>query len=102
MSGNPRVRQVVDADRRLVILRLLVEYRGALNSSTLLEGVRAWDHRYVDRPMLLDDLHWLEFRDLVTLDDLGSNVLDAAITPKGERAAGGNEWVEDVARPDKG
>ncbi len=101
MSGNSRVRQAIDADRRLVILRLLVEYRGALNSSTVIEGVRAWDHRYIDRPMILDDLRWLEMRGLVTLEPLDATVLDAAITPKGERTAAGTEWVEGVARPAK-
>ena len=97
--SNARVHANIDADRRLVELRLLVEYRGALNSSTLESGLRVW-HRYVDRALVLDDLRWLERRRLVTLEDLGRDVLDASITPKGERVAAGEEWVEGVARPE--
>lgn len=96
-----KVNEVIVADRRLVILRLLVEYRGALNSSALESGLRPY-HSYIDRAMVRDDLRWLELRDLVALEDLGRDVLDVRVTPKGERAADGKEWVEGVARPSKG
>lgn len=96
---NSKVQATIDADRRLVILRLLVDYRGALNSSTLDAALRAWGHRYVDRALILDDMRWLERRSLVNLEDLGRDVMDAMITPKGERTAAGTEWVEGVARP---
>ena len=99
---SDKVREAINADRRLVILRLLVEYRGALNSSTLENGVRAWDHHYVDRDMITGDCRWLEQRGLVVVEELRSDVLDVAITPKGERAAKGEEWVDGVARPAKG
>lgn len=91
-------REVINADRRLVILRLLVEYRGALNSSALEGALRPW-HSYIDRAMVRDDLRWLELRELVNLEDLGRDVSDVRVTPKGERAASGREWVEGVARP---
>ncbi len=99
---NSKVQATITADRRLVILRLLVEYRGALNSSTLESAVRAWGHRYVDRDMIHGDMRWLELRDLVKLEDLGHQVTEATLTPKGERAAAGDEWVEGVARPAEG
>lgn len=96
-----KVNEVITADRRLVILRLLVEYRGSLNSSALEAGLREY-HKYIDRAMVRDDLRWMELRGLVSLEDLGRDVLDAAVTPKGERTAKGAEWVEGVARPSKG
>ena len=101
MSANAKVRQTMDADRRLVILRTLVEYRGALNSSALESGIRAWGHKYIDRDMILGDCKWLEVRGLVTLEELSSTVLEITVTPKGERAADGSEWVEGIARPSK-
>jgi len=99
---SDKAREAINADRRLVILRLLVEYRGALNSNTLENGVRAWNHRYVDRDLITGDCRWLEARGLVAVEELRSDVLDVAITPKGERAAKGEEWVDGVARPAKG
>ena len=95
-----KANEVITADRRLVILRLLVEFRGALNSSALESGLRPY-HSYIDRAMVRDDLRWLELRDVVTLEDLGRNVWDIRVTPKGERTADGREWVEGIARPSK-
>lgn len=97
--SNDLVRKGIDADRRLVILRLLLEYRGALNSSALESAIRAWGHKYIDRPMIIDDLRWLERRGTIKVEDLGSDVLEAKLTPKGERAAAGDEWIEGIARP---
>lgn len=99
--SNDRVRAGVDADRRLVILRLLVEYRGALNSAVLEEGVRAWDHRYIDRSLINDDARWLAARSLVEVETLRPDVLEVVITARGERAASGDEWVDGVARPSR-
>lgn len=93
-----KAKEVIIADRRLVILRLLVEFRGALNSSALESALRQW-HAYIDRDMVRDDLRWLELRDLVALEDLGRDVSEVRVTPKGERTAQGREWVEGVARP---
>ncbi len=93
-----KAKEVINEDRRLVILRLLVEYRGALNSSALESALRAY-HSYLDRAMVRDDLRWLELRDLVALEDLGRDVSEVRVTPKGERTASGREWVEGVARP---
>jgi hypothetical protein len=99
MSQNSRVQETINADRRLVILRLVVDYRGALNSSMLDGALRAWGHRYIDRAMIADDLKWLEMRQCVCLEDLGSNITEVTLTPKGERVATGEEWLTGVARP---
>jgi hypothetical protein len=97
--SNPLVQKKIDEDRRLVILRLLLDYRGALNSSSLESAVRAWGHKYIDRAMIADDLAWLQLRDTVQLENLGSNVLEVTLKPKGERVALGEEWLTGVARP---
>lgn len=88
----------MNADRRLVILRLLVEYRGALNSSALESSLRAF-HRYIDRAMVNDDLEWLKLRDLVKLETLSGSVREVSVSAKGERVALGQEWVGGIARP---
>lgn len=99
MSENGHVREKINEDRRLVILRLLVDFRGALNSSSLESAVRAWGHKYIDRALIADDLQWLQARGCVSLDELGSHVVEAILTPKGERAATGEEWITGIARP---
>lgn len=99
MSHNPIVQQKIDEDRRLVILRLLADYRGALNSSSLESAVRAWGHKYIDRAMIADDLSWLATRGAVRVEDLGSSIQEVSLTAKGERVASGEEWLTGVARP---
>lgn len=99
MTHNHIVREKINEDRRLVILRLLTDYRGALNSSTLESSVRAWGHKYIDRALIIDDLEWLSVRGVVRTEALGSNVFEAILTPKGERVAAGEEWLTGVARP---
>lgn len=99
MTENVHVREKINEDRRLVILRLLAEYRGALNSSSLESAVRAWGHKYIDRAMITDDLQWLSFRACVKLEELGAHVVEVVLTPKGERAAEGQEWISGIARP---
>lgn len=96
-----KVNEVINADRRLVILRLLAEYKGSLNSSALEAGLREY-HGYIDRAMVRDDLKWLELRGLVTTEELGRDVLDVDVTAEGERVAEGRARVEGVARPSKG
>jgi hypothetical protein len=99
MGENVHVRERINEDRRLVILRLLVDYRGALNSSSLESAVRAWGHKYIDRAMITDDLHWLQARGCVKLDVLGAHIVEVCLSPKGERAATGEEWITGIARP---
>jgi hypothetical protein len=97
--NNPIVQQKIDEDRRLVILRLLADYRGALNSSSLESAVRAWGHKYIDRALIADDLAWLATRHAVRTEDLGGHVLEVTLTAKGERVSRGEEWLTGVARP---
>jgi hypothetical protein len=97
--SNPVVQQKIDEDRRLVILRLLADYRGALNSSSLESAVRAWGHKYIDRALIADDLAWLAMRGAVRVEELGSHVSEVTLTAKGERVASGEEWLTGVARP---
>jgi hypothetical protein len=95
---NP-AQSAISADRRLVVLRILNDYQGTLNTAPLEEGLRAWGHRYVDRNMVLDDVRWLAHRELVTFEVLCPDVLEVTLTPTGERVATGKQRVEGVARP---
>ncbi len=53
--SNEQVRRAYDAQRRLVELRLLGEYGGALNSATMETAVRAWGFAVVDRDLVNGD-----------------------------------------------
>ncbi|WP_374569673.1 hypothetical protein [Phenylobacterium sp.] len=96
------------ADRRLVILRLLVEARGEAGESALEKGLLMLGHRAgVDRQAVLDDLALLadEERECVVLDrydGAGGTVTIAAITKRGVAVAEGRISVKGVASPSLG
>lgn len=97
---DEQVREEVAAERRLVELRLLLEYAGALNTSTMEIGLKSWGLRYVDRPMIRDDYRWLAHRGLVAIEEKGDHLI-AAIQPRGIRVARGQDMVDGVAVPSR-
>jgi hypothetical protein len=91
------------ADRRLVILRLLVEARGEAGESALEKGLRALGHRVgVDRDAVRADLEALKERMCVVTDMVDDRILIAKITKRGVAAANGSIVVEGVAEPSMG
>lgn len=86
-------------DRRLVILRVLVEmptYRA--NSSVLHAVLGEWGHE-PSRDQVKSELRWLEEQQLVTLDDIGGgSVLLAKLTERGVDVAEGRARVDGVKR----
>ena len=100
--SNAKVQNGIDGLRRLAILQLLVKYRGALNTLTMESSLRARKHHYIDRSMVNDDFRWLETRSLVDVEEIETRLLGVSITPRGERCAAGDEWVDGVDRPDRG
>ena len=86
-------------DRRLVILRVLVEmptYRA--NSSVLHTVLGEWGHE-PSRDQVKSELRWLEEQQLVTLDDVGEgSVLLAKLTERGIDVAEGRARVDGVKR----
>ncbi|MCY1297674.1 hypothetical protein D9M70_471250 [compost metagenome] len=87
-------------DRRLVILRILVEmpaYRA--NSSVLHTVLQEWGHEPT-RDQVKTELRWLQEQQLVDLDEVGDGaVLLAKLTERGADVAAGRARVDGVKRP---
>lgn len=90
-------------DRRLVILRLLIEARGSAGESVLEKGLKALGHRIgVDRDAVRADLRFLETAGCVEVEFFQDKVMVAALTRRGEACAEGNIAVDGVAQPSIG
>ncbi len=95
--------EVVAADRRLVILRLLVEARGEAGESVLEKGLNLLGHRVgVTRDSVREDLRFLGDRDLVMVEFFQDKVMIAKITRRGVACAKGDIVVDGVAEPSIG
>lgn len=87
-------------DRRLCILRLLVEAKGSTNDSNLEVGLHALGHRRgITREVIRADLRWLADADLVTTELVMTKVVVAEITRRGLNVANGDETVPGVKQP---
>mgnify|MGYP001080870672 CR=1 FL=1 len=90
----------IEADRRLVILRLLVENRGEAGESAIQAGLSMWGHRTnVTRDVVRGDLKALKALDCVELEYVGDRFMVAQITERGRDAARGAITVAGVAEP---
>jgi DNA-binding transcriptional ArsR family regulator len=95
--------QHVEADRRLVILRLLVENRGEAGESAIQAGLSMWGHRTnVTRDVVRGDLKALKDRDCVELEYVQDRFMVARITERGRDVARGAISVAGVAEPSGG
>lgn len=87
-------------DRRLCLLRLLVEAGGSANESVLHAAVQQLGHRRgVTREVVREDLDWLRQRHLVTEEFFEDKVIVAVITARGVNVANGDEQVDGVKLP---
>ncbi|MGA7673531.1 MAG: hypothetical protein WCA78_00620 [Rhizomicrobium sp.] len=90
-------------DRRLAILRLLVEAAGKANESVLREGL---DLLGLDAGLTRDavraDLEFLQERALVKLAWFNDKLAVASITKRGVEVSEGRERIEGIARPSIG
>ncbi|MFL1515276.1 VpaChn25_0724 family phage protein [Pseudomonas prosekii] len=85
-------------DRRLVILRLLVEMPGyRANSSVLNTALDNFGHT-ASRDQVKTELHWLAEQGALTLADVGP-VLVATLTERGQDIAAGRARVPGIKRP---
>ncbi|MFC5372877.1 hypothetical protein ACFPIF_09955 [Brevundimonas faecalis] len=96
-------RDLVAADRRLCILRLLVEDGGHGNESTLEQGLEALGHRAgMERAVVRQYLRDLEQVGCITVEFYRDKIMVAAITERGVKVARGQVTVDGVKQPSPG
>lgn len=96
--------EVLAADRRLALLRLLVESRGEAGESALQKGLQLLGHRVgVTRDVVRAELRELAERSCLELSYFqGDKVMIATLTNRGYDAAAGDIEVDGVAQPTRG
>jgi DNA-binding transcriptional ArsR family regulator len=91
-------RDILAADRRLRILRLLAETDGYSSSDPpLVQALPGLGHR-VSHDLVLADISWLQEQGLITTSDLGELVV-STLTTRGLDVAEGRAGHPGVARP---
>ncbi|WP_153448466.1 VpaChn25_0724 family phage protein [Vibrio algicola] len=90
--------EVLQQDRRLVMLRVLNESPAyTANESILDSSLDAYGHR-ISRDLVLSEMHWLQEQGLITCKDM-SGTLVATITQRGSDVAEGQATHPGVKRP---
>lgn len=88
----------LNEDRRLVVLRVLLEMPEYLaNSSVLFAAMNHYGHS-MSRDQVRTELSWLAEQSLVVIEDVGP-VLVASLTERGQDVARGRSIVPGVSRP---
>lgn len=96
-------RDLVAADRRLCILRLLLEDGGHGNEGVLEKGLEALGHRAgLERAVVRGYLTDLEKVGAITVDFYRDKIMVASITERGVKVARGQVTVDGVAQPTPG
>ena len=96
-------RDRVEADRRLIILRLLIENGGAASESVLERGLIDLGERIeMDRTTVRRFLTELELKTCILVDLFQDKVMVANITKYGVAVAEGRMTVDGVAKPSMG
>lgn len=91
------MRDLLDQDQRLVILRSLLDCGDSANESILQECLQAYGHR-VSRDAVRTHLSWLAEQGLVRVTDV-SGCFVAEITGRGDDIASGLASVPGVKKP---
>ncbi len=91
------LRDLLEEDRRLVILRSLVDVGGEANESILNDCLDAYGHR-VSRDQVRAQLAWLQEQGVVTIETVGSYMV-ASLTGRGQDAAEGRCVVPGIKKP---
>lgn len=87
-------------DRRLAILKLIVEASGHANESVLRNGLELLGHNAaLTRQAVREDLQFLEERALVKLNWYEDKIAVAHITERGVEVSEGRVLIEGVKRP---
>lgn len=102
MTGG-RFADFLAEDRRLAVLRLLVECRGSASESVIEKGLRGLGHRVgVDRDVVRADFAFLVTAGCVKTEWFNDQVEVAEITKRGVACAEGRIPIEGVAEPSMG
>ncbi|WNJ96551.1 ArsR family transcriptional regulator [Vibrio ruber] len=92
------LKQLLQQDRRLVILRVLNESAGyTANESILDSALDAYGHK-VSRDVVLAELAWLDEQGLLTLEEVAKTQV-ARVTQRGIDVAEGQAQHPGVKRP---
>jgi hypothetical protein len=95
--------ETVDADRRMMILKLMVEEGGQSNDGTLITALRMMgDRKYLDQEAVRRLMRELATRDCITIDIVRDTVMVGRITERGRMAVAGDVVVGGVASPHNG
>jgi DNA-binding PadR family transcriptional regulator len=93
---------IMRADRRLVILRILAEApQYELNDSVVATGLASMGHS-VSRDLVATELDWLDEQGLVTIERVEAarkTILVIQLTPRGHDVQAGRTIVTGVAKP---
>src|SRR3546814_18473251 len=91
------------ANRRLAILKLMLEEAGHANDSILELGLRELGHRKgLERAVVRSMMRVLEALDCLTIEIVHDTVMVAHITPRGRLVAAGDLEVDGIASPHNG
>ncbi|WP_368927263.1 VpaChn25_0724 family phage protein [Citrobacter freundii] len=91
------MRDLLDQDQRLVLLRSLLDCGDSANESILQTCLQTYGHK-VSRDTVRTQLAWLREQGLVTLSDV-SGCYVAEITGRGDEVASGLATVPGVKKP---
>ncbi|EHJ7193403.1 ArsR family transcriptional regulator [Salmonella enterica subsp. enterica serovar Victoria] len=91
------INDILTEDRRLVILRSLLDCNNEANESILQDYLDAYGHN-VSRDVVRGQIDWLAEQNLVTVENL-SGFYVVTLTGRGQDVAEGRAKVSGVKRP---
>lgn len=95
-----RIREHMTADRRLAILRLLVEAGGECGESSIEKSLRSLGFgSLLDREVVQQDFRFLAGVHCIDIEYYDARIMVAAITKQGVRCAGGLVEIEGISKP---
>lgn len=91
------MRQILDEDQRLVMLRGLHDFGGNANESVIQSCLDAYGHR-ISRDAVRTHMKWLEEQGLISIEDVGGCYV-GTLTSRGQDACEGRANIPGVKKP---